>query len=1186
MNKRLCQSFDVLADELLAGRHLIEASAGTGKTYAMALLCLRFLLEPDDAPPVDQVLAVTFTEAATAELRRRVRRFLKDALQEGPCRHAEIDAIRRRAAARHGAATLAARLEAAEQDMDQAAIFTIHGFCHRVLKVSAFESRVLFQTELATDTDDLLREVVCDFWRREIAGAPAWLAAHAAEQGLTPDTLADRLPRQLWNPELRLLPEIAPVDAAAMDRRFAELHNRYVRFGGMWPSARDDVIALLLDGRFKGNIYKAGSVDQLARAVDAWLQAGTAALDLESVELLTPDKMSRSLKKGFGLPEHPAIGLFGEIAAEAERLNGPLADARLALEMRLVEEVRRELPRRKEAARVRGFDDLLRAVREALAGPGGEALGAALRARYRAVLVDEFQDTDPIQYEIFQRAFGASGTAVFYIGDPKQSIYSFRGADIFAYLRAAREKGVVRHTMTRNYRSTPGLLAATARLFGGERPFVIEGIELPPVTADAERPCPPLTEGGREAPALTIWTLPPDLPEWSFDHGRYKVPVACQLAAHAVAAEIRRLLDPARDCRIGAEPFRAAHAAVLVRSRTEAQLVKDALQAAGVPAVLSRADNVFGSPEAEELELVLRAAAAPSSGGAVRAALLTDALGLDLAGVDRLAREAAEWEGWLEQFHRLHDAWTARGLLPMLRRLDAERGVRGRLLGLAGGERRVTNFFHMAELLHGVESECGLGMAGVIGWLAGRRAESGDERVDAYELRLESDADAVQVLTMHRSKGLEFPVVFLPFPWSGGRQLSDKEPCGYHDDTGRPVWDYGCADRAQARREKLAEDVRLLYVSVTRARCRCYFAWDRVNDAEDSAPAYLFHRRDGEPALPPSREALLADLAALRGDAPIEIAELPLVATPPPAPAAGAAVPRKPRQLPAPVPAGWRVVSYSVLKRGAAATPAVEELPDHDPETGPAAAPAEPAAAPGEDHLAFPRGVRAGTALHAILERIDFAATDYSGVVEEQLRRHGLARRSSDGAAWGPGVARWLQRVLAAPLADGLRLADIGGSDRVPELEFWLPLRLVTPADLAALAGDDEPSALAAVSGYLRGYIDLVFRHAGRYYLLDWKSNHLGAQTGDYLPERLAEAMRVHHYDLQLNLYVLALHRYLARTLPGYDYDRHVGGAFYLFLRGMDPADPRRPGVFHRRPDRAEVEGWAARILEEPSWTP
>ncbi|HQO27249.1 MAG TPA: exodeoxyribonuclease V subunit beta, partial [Acidobacteriota bacterium] len=1092
--------------------------------------------------------AVTFTEAATAELRRRVRRFLKDALQEGPCRHAEIDAIRRRAAARHGAATLAARLEAAEQDMDQAAIFTIHGFCHRVLKVSAFESRVLFQTELATDTNDLLREVVCDFWRREIAGAPAWLAAHAAEQGLTPDKLVDRLPRQLWNPELRLLPEALPDGEEDPESAIAELNGLRERLCTAWREAGDEVITILRGKGFNKNTYSTNAIEGLVADLDAYCRSRPAADRLPAkFVLLTRTKLSapRSINKGYPVPEHPFFDLCDTVLAQTERSARLLDDALVRLEHRLVEQVRRELPRRKEAARVRGFDDLLRAVREALAGPGGEALGAALRARYRAVLVDEFQDTDPIQYEIFQRAFGASGTAVFYIGDPKQSIYSFRGADIFAYLRAAREPGVVRHTMTRNYRSTPGLLAATARLFGGERPFVIEGIELPPVAADAERPCPPLTEGGREAPALTIWTLPPDLPEWSFDHGRYKVPVACQLAAHAVAAEIRRLLDPARDCRIGAEPFRAAHAAVLVRSRTEAQLVKDALQAAGVPAVLSRADNVFGSPEAEELELVLRAAAAPSSGGAVRAALLTDALGLDLAGVDRLAREAAEWEGWLEQFHRLHDAWTARGLLPMLRRLDAERGVRGRLLGLAGGERRVTNFFHVAELLHGIESECGLGMAGVIGWLAGRRAESGDERVDAYELRLESDADAVQVLTMHRSKGLEFPVVFLPFPWSGGRQLSDKEPCGYHDDTGRPVWDYGCADRAQAKREKLAEDVRLLYVSVTRARCRCYFAWDRVNDAEDSAPAYLFHRRDGEPALPPSREALLADLAALRGDAPIEIAELPLVATPPPAPAAGAAVPRKPRQLPAPVPAGWRVVSYSVLKRGAAATPAVEELPDHDPETGPAAAPAEPAAAPGEDHLAFPRGVRAGTALHAILERIDFAATDCSGVVEEQLRRHGLARRSSDGAAWGPGVARWLQRVLAAPLADGLRLADIGGSDRVPELEFWLPLRLVTPADLAALAGDDEPSALAAVSGYLRGYIDLVFRHAGRYYLLDWKSNHLGAQTGDYLPERLAEAMRVHHYDLQLNLYVLALHRYLARTLPGYDYDRHVGGAFY-----------------------------------------
>ncbi len=1186
MTKRSCQPFDVLADELLEGRHLIEASAGTGKTYAMALLFLRLLLEPERPPAVDGILAVTFTEAATAELRQRIRRFLEQARRPAPGNHPEIDAIRRRAEAGCGAVELSRRLERAALDLDRAAVFTIHGFCHRVLQESAFESRVLFQTELASDADDLMREVVCDFWRREIAAAPAWLAVHAAEQGLTPDKLYERLPRQLWNPELRLLPD-GEEDPESI---IAELNGLRERLCTTWREAGDEVMTILRGKGLNKKTYSTNAIEGLAADLDAYCQSRPAPDRLPAkFVLLTRTKLSdpKSVNKGYPVPEHPFFDLCDTVLAQTERSVRLPDDALVTLERRLVEHVRRELPRRKEMARVRGFDDLLLAVRQALAGAGGGALGASLRARYRAVLVDEFQDTDPVQYEIFQRAFGRGGTTVFYIGDPKQSIYSFRGADIFAYLRAAREQGVVRHTMTRNYRSTPGLLAATARLFGGEHPFVLEEIELPPVTADPDRPCPSLSRNGREEPALIVWTLPNDLPEWSrIRSGLFSAPAAKDAVAAGTAGEIRRLLDPACGYTIGGEPVRPAQISILVYSRTDARLMKNVLQVAGVPAVLSRADNVFGSPEAEELELVLRAVAAPSSGGAVRAALLTDALGLDLAGVDRLAREATEWEGWLELFGQLHDAWVQRGLLPMLRRLDAECGVRGRLLGLAGGERRVTNFYHVAELLHRAEGTGGWGLAGAIGWLAARRAESGDDRVDEYELRLESDADAVQILTMHRSKGLEYPVVFIPFPWSQGRRGSDKEPCGYHDDDGVPVWDYRCTGRARSDREKLAEDVRLLYVAVTRARCRCYLAWDRINRADKSAPAYLFHRRGGDPVLPPTRDALLADLVAMAGDAPIEITDLSVDAGASSAPPAGPSVYRAPRMLPAPVPAGWRVVSYSVLKRGAAAAPADEELPDHDLEPAAMAGTTALPEAGRDGEFAFPRGVRAGTALHAILERIDFAAPDCSGVVEEQLRRHGLARRSSDGAAWSPGVARWMQRVLAAPLADGLRLADISGPDRVPELEFWLPLRLVTPADLAALAGDDEPSALTAVSGYLRGYIDLVFRHAGRYYLLDWKSNHLGAQAGDYLPERLAEAMRVHHYDLQLNLYVLALHRYLARTLPGYDYDRHMGGAFYLFLRGMDPADPRRPGVFHRRPDRAEVAGWAARILEEPSWTP
>ena len=623
--------------------------------------------------------------------------------------------------------------------------------------------------------------------------------------------------------------------------------------------------------------------------------------------------------------------------------------------------------------------------------------------------------------------------------------------------------------------------------------------------------------------------------------------------------------------------------------------MQEALTGLGVHSVLYTTGNLVDTAEARQVELVMRAVAQPHDERAVRTALATDLMGWDGASIDGLLGDAGAWEEQVRRFHDRRDTWERHGFVRMFRELLQAEGVRPRLLSAPGGERSLTNLLHLAEVLHGEEMHRRPGTGGLIQWLATQRDEETPRR-EEHQLRLESDADAVKVVTIHKSKGLEYPVVFCPFHWGSSRV--GKDVYSFHDEA--DDWQLNVAleaagdeSRRTAEREQLAENIRLLYVSVTRAKNRCYLVTGPINKAETSSLAYILHAPKGDPASAVDETAAriasldenslqreMEETAAASGGA-IEFSLMPEAAGRVIQPPAGQAGTLAARSFFRSVGRTFEIASFSSLIEAAdrGAVEGLAELPDHD---GAAPVRTLPEPETPSDIFAFPRGTRAGKCLHAVFERLDFADAGRDRV--GSIVRDGLAEYGYE-QSWSDTLCDMIARVIEAPLEpeQGIRLTGLARQNCLHELPFTFPLRPLTPVKLgdlfgkAGYAGDGIPERIGSlrfqtVEGFMKGYIDLVFRHGGRFYLVDWKSNHLGNRIENYDAAALAAVMSEDLYVLQYHLYAVALHEYLKGRMAGYDYDRHFGGVFYVFLRGVDPARGPETGIFRDRPRRDLIE--------------
>ncbi|HCM5379069.1 TPA: exodeoxyribonuclease V subunit beta [Klebsiella pneumoniae] len=1164
----------------LIGERLIEASAGTGKTFTIAALYLRLLLGlgGEAAYPraisVEELLVVTFTEAATEELRGRIRsniHELRIACLRGESDNPLYSALLAEIADKDDAAKT---LLLAERQMDEAAVFTIHGFCQRMLSLNAFESGMLFEQQLIEDESRLRYQACADFWRRHCYPLTRDIAAVIHDVWKGPRDLLKSLDRWLQGEAPQLKSPPAPNETLA--ERHQQIIARIDSLKQQWREQVGEIEGVLENSGLDRRKFNRGNQGKWMEKVNAWAQEETLSYQLpDALEKFAQSFLLERTKAGGEPPVHPLFSAVESLLASSLTLTD-LVLARAMVEIR--DAVAREKRRRGEL----GFDDMLSRLDEALRGDSGETLASAIRQRFPVAMIDEFQDTDPQQYRIFRRIWRRQPeTALLLIGDPKQAIYAFRGADIFTYMKA-RGDVAAHYTLDTNWRSSPGMVGSVNRLFSlSDNPFMFHEIPFLPVKAAAKNKGLRFTVDAADVPAMNVWLIPGD----TVGSGDYQT-----FMAQLCATQIRDWLSAGQRGRAllwrgeTSRPVQASDITVLVRNRLEAAQVREALQTLGIPSVyLSNRDSVFETLEAQELLWLLQAVLAPERENTLRSALATSMFGLTALDIENLNQDEQAWDALVEEFSEYRQIWRQRGVMPMLRALMTARHIAENLLATRGGERRLTDILHISELLQEAASQLESEHA-LVRWLAQHIAEP-DSNAASQQMRLESDKHLVQIVTIHKSKGLEYPLVWLPFI----ARFRKQDQAFYHDrETFAAVLDLG-QDEASlelAEAERLAEDLRLLYVALTRAVWHCSLGVAPLSSRKSGNSDFHLSAlgrllQAGEAMDAAGLAARLADFC--HGDIALQIpGELDL--TPWQAPAA--TIPRlSARELQRRIADDWRVTSYSGLQQHGFSG-GQDLLPRLDVDAaGVGEVVEEPQLTPHQ----FPRGAAPGTFLHSLFEELDFTQPVPEGWMAEKLQLSGF------DAQWAPVLTDWLGGVLKTRLpGPDIALNQLAARDKQVEMAFYLPIaQLLTAECLDALirqydplSADTPPLDFRQVRGMLKGFIDLVFRHEGRYYLLDYKSNWLGEDREAYTRPAMEQAMRAHRYDLQYQLYSLALHRYLRHRLADYDYDRHFGGVIYLFLRGMDGQEGGQ-GIFTTRPVRPLIDGldqlFAGETQEEAS---
>jgi exodeoxyribonuclease V beta subunit len=1170
---------DPFLDLPLDGLRLIEASAGTGKTFTLATLATRLVIER--GLRVGQILAVTFTDAATQELRERLRRRLTLAariasgatVDEADAESALTRAMIQVQLQHEDGAALCARLQRAAYETDLAAVLTIHGFCARALHEHALQTGQSFAAAEMIGSDRELRdEVAADLWR-SLGADPVNAGLLRAQWPAGPGALAADLGALLRAQRVVPAPsEATPDPLPALAHAAQALRAALVLHGA---AARAQLDAAIAGKVLNGNSYKASLPAELCSALETWSAIGDATRPIDArIDRLTPHYLASRTNKGKEA-QRPVSPLFAAVETylQASQARERWLNARaIALVHRVRTQAAARLAALKRIRRVQTYDDLIEGVATALDGPQGEQLAEELRRQYAFALVDEFQDTDPRQWAIFERVF--ADRALFLIGDPKQAIYRFRGGDVHTYL-GAKAVTTPAPALDHNFRSRPALLRAIAALYqrAGVAAFVDERIRFHDVQTGgriADAAC--LRDGGIAA-ALSVRVLPAP------GDGRpaYKADESRELAARACVAAIHAWLRDARDGRatIDGRRVQPGDIAVLVRTHDEAARMQLALSAAGIPAVAAGRQSLFATEQAQELLAVFEALLQPGDDGRLRGALATVLLGFDAAGIARLDLDQDWHREWQLRALTWRERWQRHGPLALVADLCAEQAPR--LLGLADGERRLTNFLQLGEALQEADARA-LGLHGLVDGLRRRIAEA-DPDDETQQLRLESDARRVQILTLHKSKGLEFPLVFLPFAAVGKGDRNARRWCEYPTAGGRVLqlksedaaadelpWDEAASKAAD---EERAEDARLLYVGLTRAQHALWLA---------TGPLY----RSGATPL----SAMLGDPATLRtgvdGDIAVAVGEVPAGLAPLALETVGALpIARAARRV---LSRDWWVYSFTQLTGeapgafDAAARSELERGAEDEPES-----PLPIVAATADRRFS---GSRFGNVLHAALERVDFAAwcgwrhgegppPGQETPLRAALRGEGyLEADLDDGTAQ---LATLVGNTLNAALPEGSRLCELPPEARRAEMEFHFALQPTSTDALLALLHAHgllrERQAFGLrrrLEGLMTGKIDLVYVHAGRYYLLDYKSNRLPAYDAAALDAAMADS----EYTLQALIYTLALHRWLRFRLgdEAYDYARDFGGVRYLFCRGLDAASAASPGLHAQTPPRALVE--------------
>jgi len=1185
-------NFDPVQTGLLKGVNLIEASAGTGKTYAIAMLVLRFVVEQGIA--IEKLLVVTFTKAATEELKDRVHSRLAEAKRalDGPVRQAQgrlvLQAQDRQTENIDGniidwlanldiaPELVKQRLTVALLDIDQAGIFTIHGFCQRVLREHALESGQLFDAELTGDLAEIKQACADDFWRKQIYQRSAWEVAVLTADFKTPDALLASVAAFPGNglgtySQLSVYPDCESLGAA-----LKELQRRV-------DSAKDRLndCASVLRNCFADEKFKTGYTDNFDfhyEALTAWLHGATTQIpDAEAFALLTKKGQTDALNGNKFKSTKTQSGdqrkaeYLAELAIDTSAFDDLAAvfkQIALVLRRTLLGSLREELDKRLQLLNVLSFDDLISRLAEALQSEKGPLLTAELQQRFEVALIDEFQDTDDSQWHIFSSLFAAPSQYLYLIGDPKQAIYKFRGADIYSYLDAQKH-AEHQFTLGHNWRSHPQLVEAVNALFQRDQAFLLDGLEFINVKPGLSADNGELHQADQAAAPMVLWQLP----ESDSKTGYWTAGKAAEEIRIAVVNEVVDLLTGDYTLQPMSRALQPKDIAILVRTNTQARDYQAALRLARVPSVLNSTESVFASQEAADLYSLLQAVAHPGDSGLLKQALTLDWFDLDGQALHQLINNETELDSWMSRFLGYFQDWQQTGLMAMMQRLLSREKIRASVSKTLMAERQLTNLHHLIELVQQAAVDEHLGINKTLDWLRSAMAKASS--AEDQQLRLESDDDAVKIVTMHRSKGLEYSIVFCPYLWQRSDRLNSERLMIRCHEQGRTVVDLGSEDferrRELALNEELAEDLRVFYVAVTRAKYRCYIAWGDVRSQDrpnDSAMASLLEFANADFSEQQTR------LQAFQGHADYRLLEVPGDTT-----CRGEFIrlgrlksPLQAEKRKRPLYTNWQMSSYTALS--ALSQHDAPELPKDKageqtlivkPESGSAA-------------MELPRGAHTGNVVHDLLENnafIDLARSkDIATQRDKVCQRYGLKLERPQM------LDELLQAVVATPLSAidaDFCLMNLAENQCLKEMPFYLSMQTMDAAQINRILRDTatfQPLTAKQMCGYLTGFIDLVCAFPGsspQYYVMDYKTNALP----DYSHDSLTHAMREHNYGLQYWIYTVVLHRYLQTRLPDYDYETHFGGVRYLFVRGMQP-DQAMSGVYQDRPDLERVEALAA----------
>ena len=1175
---------------------LIEASAGTGKTFRIAQMVLEQVA--DVGHPIQSIVVVTFTHAATAELKSRLRERLRDALAGLRARghgqpYTAPDEVLDGWLKQASALVAMDRLRQALVDFDEAPISTLHGFCSRVLTRYAFESGVRFDSEMVGEIEDLRREIVRDYWASLTYDLSPEVLAILETGGLNKKNWPQLMRHRARGVEVMFQADPSPPpDGSEWTQVVATARQA-------WDV---DGICAALDGSTynskKGSRpgFPGTGTRTSAEGVARWLARVTLlSKPVKAVAFFALDRVAAA---AIGeVPTHPGLDALDRLMAVQDRLGQAVQAFIDGVPKDFLSWAEVEVERRMKRRDQRTFHDLLKDLAQALEGPHRAGLLEGMRRDCQVAFIDEFQDTDAVQWAIFHTAFADRLTV---IGDPKQSIYGFRGGDPHIYEQASR-LAVRAAPLDRNFRSDKPLVEAVNQLFGHSRqPFAKDELDYFPVKAKY----PVRLLGSTRAPL-----------HFRFFHKAYKNPYyaghARRFCTRWVASDIADTL--VSGLTIEGQPVLARDCAVLTRTNPEAAQMQEELALWGIPSTVKAQGSVMKSMMATALLTVLEAVNDPLNGGLVRRALITPILGFSIDTLGQMDADPRQFEVHAGRVRAWAQTVGDKGFYQAFQQIIDERGVVARLLGDPNGARWVTDLLHLGDLLHSAWLRLSLDLDGLLHWL---RRGGPDLLEDDKQQRVETDANAVQIITVHSSKGLEFPLVWCPYSWNGGELWGDdKEMPRFHDPvSGRECVDTGGqlmrVSRAKATRENRQEELRKLYVALTRAKHQCVVLWGRAG-TKTPPLGWLLHRPDLPSDLDDEAiDDLFVDIGDLDDD--VYRADLDRWATHegiswdeidpfnPPDPVRVPMVTSK--DLPQVraltrtkrLDTWWRRSSFSSLK-GAGVRPsggheaAVRDT-DEDTEAGDEVKPVATVSTDLVPMHPIRGGTDVGTFLHDVFEHHDFSKpAELPNQVLNAMVGRGL---DLDGDV----ISRALQDVIDTPLPMGLSLSTLPRSRRLDELAFTLGVRgghtgdgsVFSVKDLAAAYVDVPEYAerlrhlqFLPLRGYLHGFIDLVFEHDGKFYVVDYKSNWLGNGWGDYGPDSLDEEMQHRHYLLQANLYAVATCRMLKSRLRDYDFDKHFGGCMYLFLRGMAPDRPGL-GVWFERTPQSRIAALDAALRGDP----